>query len=113
MEENSSNQVSNVIENEVVKNIADVLKKSNDDTNENNIPESTFKVANTNLPEKTGVWTKVKNVLLYDIKVELTPYQQKVEDEINELLYKEITWKDFKNFLFQEVAVTYKGKKVF
>ena len=38
--------------------------------------------AGSNLPAKTGFWSKVKSVLFYEIKVELTPYQQKVEDEI-------------------------------
>ncbi len=57
-----------------------------------------------NLPAKTGFWNKVKSVLFYDIKVELTPYQQKVEDEINEFLYQEITWAKVKDFLFQDVT---------
>lgn len=61
-----------------------------------------------NLPTKTGFWNKVKSVLFYDIKVELTPYQQKVEDEINDFLYQEITWAKVKDFLFQEVTF---GKK--
>lgn len=72
-----------------------------------------FKVAKTNLPEKTGFWTKVKNALLYEVKVELTPYQQKVEDEINDFLHQEVTWQSFKNFLFKEVPITYKGKRIF
>ena len=38
-----------------------------------------------------------------EIKVELTPYQQKVEDEINEFLHQEITWEKVHDFLFQEV----------
>lgn len=63
---------------------------------------------NTNLPVKTGFWNKVKSVLFYDIKVELTPYQQKIEDEINDFLYQEITWAKVKDFLFQEVTF---GKK--
>lgn len=74
---------------------------------------NTFKVAKTNLPVKVGFWTKVRNVLLSEIKVELTPYQQKVEDEINEFLHQEVTWQSFKNFLFQEVPITYKGKRIF
>ena len=31
------------------------------------------------------------------IKVELTPYQQKVEDEINEFLHQEVSFKGFFN----------------
>ena len=61
-----------------------------------------------NLPAKTGFWNKLKSVLFYDIKVELTPYQQKVEDELNAFLYQEVTWAKVKDFLFQEVTF---GKK--
>ncbi len=75
--------------------------------------KNTFKVAKSNLPVKVGFWTKVRNVLLSEIKVELTPYQQKIEDEINEFLHQEVTWQSFKNFLFQEVPITYKGKRIF
>ena len=56
-----------------------------------------------NLPTKVSIWTKIKNFFCQDIKVELTPKQQKVEDEINEFLHQEVTWKKVKNFLFQEV----------
>ena len=61
-----------------------------------------------NLPTKTGFWNKLKSVLFYEVKVELTPYQQKIEDEINDFLYQEITWAKVKDFLFQEVTF---GKK--
>lgn len=69
------------------------------------IENSTFKVCGTtsNLPAKPSIWTKVKNILFYEIKVELTPEQQKVENEINEFLHKEITWQSIKDFLFKEV----------
>lgn len=56
-----------------------------------------------NLPTKVSIWTKIKNFFCQDIKVELTPKQQKVEDEINEFLHQEITWGKVKDFLFQEV----------
>lgn len=140
MEENSSNQISDTIGSEALKDITNILKKSTTTTGEITLGENdtqstnfavngngtgigaedagsiggtAFKVASTNLPEKTGFWTKVKNVLFYEIKVELTPYQQKVEDEINEFLHQEITWKGIKEFLFQEVPITYKGKRIF
>ena len=71
--------------------------------------ESVLGSAN-NLPVKTGFWSKVKSILFYDIKVELTPYQQKVEDEINEFLHQEITWQKVKDFLFQEVTFGKKAK---
>ena len=66
------------------------------------------------LPTKVGFWSKFKAFWLQEIdlnapiKVELTPYQQKVEDEINEFLHQEITWEKIHNFLFQEVTF---GKK--
>ena len=58
------------------------------------------------------MWNKLKGIFCYEIKVELTPYQQKIEDEINEFLHQEITWEGFKNFLFQDVNITFgKDKK--
>ncbi len=63
-----------------------------------------------NLPTKVGFWTKFKNFWLQEIKVELTPHQQKVEDEINEFLHQEITWQGVKDFLFQEVTFGKKNK---
>ncbi len=124
MLENLNNGEAENLANESVKELADVLKKVNGISEEAELPGleetssssemgSTFKVANTNLPAKPSVWTKIKNVLFYEIKVELTPYQQKIEDEINEFLHKEITWKSVKNFLLKEVPITYKGKRVF
>lgn len=78
--------------------------------------ESKFKIAGSenasSLPAKPSFFTKLKNILFYEIKVELTPYEQKIEDEINEFLHQEITWQGFKNFLFQEVEITHKGKRI-
>ena len=54
---------------------------------DNGIEESVLNTGN-NLPAKTGFWSKLKSVLFYEVKVELTPYQQKVEDEIKELKIK-------------------------
>jgi len=62
------------------------------------------------LPAKTGVWPKVKAFLFQEIKVELTPAQQKFEDDLNEFLHMELTWQDFKDFLFQEVSFGKKNK---
>lgn len=86
-----------------VKNIAEVAK-----TLSKTETDTTFKVVSNNLPEKTSFWTKVKNTLFYEIKVELTPYEQKVEDEINEFLHQEITWEKVHDFLFQDITF---GKK--
>ena len=63
------------------------------------------------LPAKVSAWTKVKNFLFQEIKVELTPKQQKVEDEINAFLYQEITWQKVHDFLFQEISFGKKAKE--
>ncbi len=56
------------------------------------------------LPTKVGFWSKFKAFMLQDVlTVELTPYQQKVEDDINGFLHQEITWQGVKGFLFQEI----------
>lgn len=81
--------------------------------NINNV-ENVGTIRNSNLPVKTGFWNKFKSFWLQEIdwnkeiKVELTPYQQKVEDEINEFLHQEITWEKVHDFLFQEIKF---GKK--
>ena len=70
----------------------------------------TIRQAGSNLPTKVGFWNKFKGFWLQDIdwnreiRVELTPYEQKVEDEINEFLHQEITWEKVHDFLFQEVS---------
>ena len=100
-----------------VKKISDTIKKVNSSVEENEGASSysDFRVArsNTKLPEKTSFWTKVKNVLFCEIKVELTPYQQKVEDEINDFLHQEITWKSLKEAALSEVPITFMGKRIF
>lgn len=57
-----------------------------------------------NLPQKISVWTKVKNFLFQDIKVELTPKQQAFENKLNTFLHQEITWEKVHSFLFQEIS---------
>lgn len=77
-----------------------------------------FRPVDTALPVKQGFWSKFKAFWLQDaeaflakeIKVELTPYQQKIEDEINEFLYQEVTWSKIHDFLFQEVTFGKKAK---
>ena len=79
-----------------------------------------FKPVDTTLPVKQGFWSKFKAFWLQDaeeflnkeIKVELTPKQQKVEDEINEFLYQEVTWQKIHDFLFQEITFGKKNKDV-
>ena len=77
-----------------------------------------FKPVDTTLPVKQGFWSRFKAFWLQDadeflnkeIKVELTPYQQKIEDEINEFLYQEVTWQKVHDFLFQEITFGKKNK---
>lgn len=122
MSENVKNGLSEEFANESVKELADALKKANISSGEIDLSgveenksqaSSSFKVAGANLPAKPSIWTKMKNVLLYEIKVELTPYQQKVENEINEFLHAPITWKSLKEAALSEVPITFKGKRVF
>ena len=77
------------------------------DENEGNKESSSiFKACQNNkLPAKQSGWSKFKSILFYEIKVELTPHQQKID---NEFLHQEITWSKFKDFLFQDVTF---GKK--
>lgn len=78
-----------------------------------------FKPVDTTLPVKQGFWSKFKAFWLQDaeaflaqeIKVELTPKQQKMEREINEFLYQEVTWQKIHDFLFQEVTFGKKNKE--
>ena len=67
-----------------------------------------------NLPIKQGFWERIK-VFWFEkinwnkeIKIELTPHQQKIENEINEFLHQEVTWKKIHDFLFKKRAF---GKK--
>ena len=82
--------------------------------NQSGVIENAGTIRNEALPVKTGFWQKFKAFWLQDIdwnqeiRVELTPAQQKVEDEINEFLHQEITWEKVHDFLFQEVSF---GKK--
>ena len=72
--------------------------------------ENAGTIRNENLPVKKGFWNSFKAFWLQDIdwnkeiKVELTPYQPKVEDEINEFLHQDITWEKVHDFLFKEVS---------
>lgn len=105
----------------VVKNISNIAKNIGKIDNENfedivnkESKVGKFKLCENTLPEKTGLWVKVKNVLFYEIKLELTPHQQKIEKEINDFLHQEVDfkaiWKKIDNFLFQEI--TFKKKKI-
>lgn len=58
------------------------------------------------LPSKVSGWTKVKNFLCYEVKVELTPYQEKVFGEVRDFWQQDITWKSFKEFWLQDIEIT-------
>lgn len=58
------------------------------------------------LPTKVNGWTKVKNFLFQEIKVELTPYQEKVFKEVHDFWHQDITWKKFKDFWLQDIEIT-------
>lgn len=87
----------------------------NETVGNENIQKNVGTIRNTALPTKVGFWQKFKSFWLQEIdwnreiKVVLTPKQQKIEDEINEFLHQEITWEKVHDFLFQEV--TFFGKK--
>ena len=57
-----------------------------------------------NLPSEVSVWTKIRNFLCQDIKLELTPKQEKVFQEVHDFWHQEITGKDVHDFLFQEIT---------
>ena len=82
------------------------FETTNPAENANTNSETTFtKVEAGSLPTKPSVWSKIRSFLFQEIdwtapiKVELTPYQQKVEDEINEFLHQEISFKGFWNLV--------------
>jgi hypothetical protein len=64
------------------------------------------KVEASELPTKPSVWSKIRSFLFQEIdlnapiKVELTPYQQKVEDEVNEFLHQDVGKLLFKKIKF-------------
>ena len=61
-----------------------------------------------NLPSEVSVWTKIRNFLCQDIKLELTPKQEKVFQEVHDFWHQEITVKNVHDFLFYEIT----GEKV-
>ena len=85
-----------------------------DEIQDTNVVENAGTIRKPELPVKVGFWQKFKAFWLQEIdwnkeiRVELTPGQQKVEDEINAFLHQEITWEKVHDFLFQEVTF---GKK--
>lgn len=46
----------------------------------------------SNLPTELGFWSKLKSFFLQEIRVELTPRQKKIEKELNDFLFQEISF---------------------
>ena len=57
------------------------------------------------VPEKISMWTKIRNFLLQDITVTMTPKQEKVLQEVHDFWHQEITGQKIHDFLFQEVKI--------
>lgn len=87
---------------------------NNEQQLEQNIDAGTIRNDNLPVPENQTFWGRFKSFWLQEIdwnreiKVELTPYQQKIEDELNDFLHQEITWQKVHDFLFKEITF---GKK--
>ena len=91
------------------KNVFGGVEFDNEIQNEK-VVENAGTIQKPELPAKVGFWQKFKAFWVQDIdwnkeiRVELTPGQQKVEDEINEFLHQDITWEKVRDFLFQDVT---------
>lgn len=55
------------------------------------------------VPTKVSTWTKIKNFLFQEIRVELTPREAEVFKSINDFWHQEIDEKQVHNFLFQKM----------
>lgn len=72
---------------------------------------TTTTASSANLPVTRSFWSNMKAFWLQEIdltqkidwkreiKVELTPYQQKIENEINDFLHQDVTWEKFRSFI--------------
>ncbi len=58
---------------------------------------------NAAVPTKVSMWTKVKNFLLQDITIELTPKQEATFRAIDDFWHQEITDEQAYSFLFQKI----------
>lgn len=72
-------------------------------------------VNNTALPQKVGLWGKIKNFLFQEIDLnkeitfELTPKEKKVLKEVHDFWFQDIHFPELHDFLFQEITIF--GKK--
>ena len=67
--------------------------------NDNVIPNQ----FDTAVPTKISTWTKIKNFLLQDITIELTPKQEATFRAIDDFWHQEITDEQAYSFLFQKI----------
>ena len=58
---------------------------------------------NKDVPSKISTWTKIKNFLLQEVTVELTPKQEATFKSINDFWHQEITGEQVHSFLFQKI----------
>ena len=71
------------------------------ESNQENQSTTFKKVTAESLPTKPSMWSKIRSFLFQEIdwnapvKIKLTPYQKKIEDEINDFLHQEISFKGF------------------
>ena len=67
-----------------------------EEVNLSNVEGNEMTTESAQLPVKAGFWSRFKAFWLQDIDwkreivVELTPYQQKIENEINEFLHQDV-----------------------
>jgi len=85
---------------------------------ENNVTQN-VNASEKALPTKVGPWTKVKNFLFQEVKIEMTPKQEKVltevrdfwcqdvtKEKVHNILFHEITAQSMKDFWFQKIEIT-------
>lgn len=63
---------------------------------------------NVKLPSEVSVWSKIRNFLCQEVKITLTPKQEKVFKEVHDFWHQEITGQKVHDFLFYEIT----GEKV-
>lgn len=68
--------------------------------NNDNIIPNQF---NVGVPTKVNTWTKIKNFLFQEIKIELTPRQAEVFGAINDFWHQEVDEEKVHSFLFQKM----------
>ena len=57
----------------------------------------------TEVPAEINTWTKIKNFLFQEVRVELTPRQAEVFNSINSFWHQEITDEQANAFIFQKM----------